>query len=77
MLAKWQLGLPGFDFDIIHRTGIKKQIAYAIPGLAAEGEDSTNIDDDPPVQSVDLNKDRTERIEVSPYIACHICDQKV
>lgn len=48
-LTRWQLRLQEFDFDIVHRTGVKHQATEALSWLPIDGTDITLLYDELPV----------------------------
>lgn len=44
-LARWQLGLYEYEFDLVHRDGIKHQKADALSSLRTEGTDDLPLED--------------------------------
>lgn len=43
-LVRWRLRFSEFEFDIVHRTGIKHQYADTLPNLMTRDEDKTALD---------------------------------
>lgn len=73
MLARFQLCLSEFHYQIIHRAGIKNQTADTVSRNKTGGEDFADINDDLSVGDIDLNEDKSETVEASLYIPCHVC----
>lgn len=76
MLARWWLRLSEFDFDIIHRAGMKNQAACALSRLEAEGKNCTDITDDVPVVTIDAIDVMSEASQAPSYTPCQLCDNK-
>lgn len=47
-LARWRFRLSEFDFELVHRAGIKHQVADAISPVRTLGEHQTELDDQIP-----------------------------
>lgn len=58
-LARWELRLSEFEYDAVHRAGIKNQAADALYRLPTTGHDITPLDDDIPVALVENNDTST------------------
>lgn len=54
-LARWLLRLSKFEFDVIHRAGVKPQTADALSRLPTAEEDRTVLDDDLPVPAIEAS----------------------
>ena len=47
-LARWRLRLSPFDYDVVHKAGLKHQAPDALSRLPTAGMDDSSIDDDLP-----------------------------
>lgn len=73
ILARCQLRLSEFDLDIIHRAGINNRAAEILWALKAEGENSTDIENDIPVAVTDTIGNINGASKASFYTVCQIC----
>lgn len=62
-IARWQVRLSVFGFDIVHSVGVNNQAAGALFRLSTEIEDGTLLDDWAPVLAIsrDLSHVRSHR----------------
>lgn len=61
-LARWQLRLIKFGFDVVHRDDIKRQAADAFFRLTATGEDRIPIEDNLPVAVLDAAPESNSKV---------------
>ena len=67
-LARWRLRLTEFEFDIVHRAGIKHQAADALSRLETTSTDETELRDEIPTLTEDDKPPTT-------VLACFDCDE--
>lgn len=75
-LACWWLCLPEFDFDIIHKDGIKNLATNSLLRLETGGADCIEISHDPFDLVIADNKVNREAPALQPYTVCHLCDHE-
>ena len=63
-LQRWRLRLADFEYDVVHRAGIKHQAADALSRMPTDGSDQTPLDDAIPTLAVEAS--HTERSETQP-----------
>lgn len=52
-LVRWALQLPKFQFDVVHRFGVKHQAGDALLRLETDGLEGSPVDDGIPVQEIE------------------------
>lgn len=60
-LACWRLRLLEFDFDIVHRRGVKHQVIDAVFRILITSADNTELEEEIPVMMVAQRKSHNER----------------
>ena len=68
-LARWRLRLSEFDFEVVHRPGVKHQAADALSRMQTNGEDASRMDDEIPCFLAEHHRD-TEAIETVATVIC-------
>jgi len=66
-LQRWRLRLLEFEFDVVHRPGIKHQAADALSRLNTQGEDEEPLEDEVPTLLI-----ATEAVEADEHEVCVI-----
>lgn len=51
--ARWRLCLPEFEFNVLHRAGVKHQAVDALSRMPTGGADTTPIEDEIPITVID------------------------
>lgn len=74
MLVRLQLHFSEFDFDIVHRSGIKNRAAGSLSKPETERDHYANIDNDTTDALNEHIKNITEAIEAPSCTVCQTCD---
>lgn len=65
-LARRRRRLSDFEFDVVHRVGIKHQAADVLPRMPTDSADTTPTEEDIPIAETDASSNLTNEISLSP-----------